>query len=75
MGNLYISILCNNIRGRQDIETIDIISNALPIASVSTKQLVNIRSGRRLSLNSFIIRLLKELIIPTLRLKKRLTNI
>ena len=52
----------------------DIIGDALFIALVSIKQLVNIRSGRKLSLNSFTVYLPKELIIPTLRLKKRLTN-
>ena len=52
----------------------DIASDALSIVLVSTKRLVDIRSGRRLSPSGFIVRLPKELIIPTLRLKKRLTN-
>ena len=52
----------------------DIISDALSIVLVSIKQLADIRSGYRLSPNSFIIYLSKEFIIPTLRLKKRLTN-
>jgi hypothetical protein len=50
------------------------VGNALSIALVSTKQLVDIRSGRRLSPSSSIVRLPKELIVLTLRLKKRLTN-
>ena len=74
MGDLYISILHNNICGRQDVDTMDIASNALSIASVSVKQLVNIRSRCRLSPSNFIVCLPKELIIPTLRLKKWLTN-
>ena len=52
----------------------DIASNALSIASVSTKQLVDIRSGYRLSPSGSIVRLPKELIVLALRLKKRLTN-
>jgi hypothetical protein len=50
------------------------VGNALSIALVSTKQLVDIRSGRGLSPGSSTVRLPKELIILTLRLKKRLTN-
>jgi len=53
---------------------VDITSDASSIASASTKQLVDIRSGRGLSPGGFIVRLLKKLIILTLRLKKRLTN-
>ena len=64
----------NNICRRQDADTIDIASDALSIALVSTKQLVDIRSGRRLSSSNFIIHLPKELIVPTLCPKKRLTN-
>ena len=52
----------------------DIVGDVLFIVLVNIKQLVDIRSGRGLSFNSFIIYLPKELIIPTLRLKKRLTN-
>jgi len=54
---------------------VDIASNALFIVSVSTKQLVDIRSGYRLSPSGSIVRLPKELIVLTLCLKKRLTNI
>jgi hypothetical protein len=50
------------------------VGDALSIASVSTKQLVDIRSGRRLSPSGSTVRLPKELIVLTLRLKKRLTN-
>ena len=67
-------MLRNNIRGRQNIETTDIAGDALSIVLVSTKQLVNIKSGPRLSPNSFIVCLFKKLIMLTLRLKKRLTN-
>ena len=67
-------MLRNNIRGQQNAKTADIAGNASPIASVSTKQLVDTRSGRRLSPGGSIVRLPKELIIPTLRLKKRLIN-
>ena len=67
-------MLHNNIYRRQNTETVDITGNALSIASVSTKQLVDIRSGRGLSLSGSIVRLPKELIIPTLRPKKWLTN-
>ena len=67
-------MLCNNICGRQDAETIDIVSDVLSIALVSTKQLVNTKNKYRLSPSSSIVYLPKELIIPTLRLKKRLTN-
>ena len=48
IGNLHTSVLRNNIRRRQNAETMDITGNALSIASVSTEQLVNIRSGRKL---------------------------
>ena len=58
-----------------DLETIDIMGDVLSITSVSIKQLVDIKSGRRLSPSSSIICLPEELIIPTLRLKKRLTNV
>ena len=74
IGDLYVSALRNNICGQQDIKTADIASNALSIALASTKQLVNIRSGHRLSPSSSIVRLPKELIILTLRPNKRLTN-
>ena len=67
-------MLYNNIYRRQNAKTADIISDILSIVLVSTKQLVNIRSGRGLSPSSFIVHLLKELIILTLRRKKRLTN-
>ena len=75
IGDLRASALHNNIRGQQNAETADIAGDTLSIALVSTKQLVDIRSGRGLSLSGFIVRLPKELIVPTLRLKKRLTNI
>jgi len=74
MGDLRVSMLCNNIRGRQDIKTADIASDILSIASASTKQLVDIRSRRGLSPSSSTVRLPKEFIVLTLRLKKRLTN-
>ena len=48
IGNFCTSALRNNIRGRQNIETTDIAGNALSIVSVSTEQLVDIRSGRGL---------------------------
>ena len=67
-------MLRNNIRRQQNIETADIVSDASSIALASTKQLVDTRSGHRLSLSGFIVRLPEELIILTLRLKKRLTN-
>ena len=67
-------MLYNNIRGRQDIETVDIASDVLFIASASTEQLVDTRSGCGLSPSGFTVRLPKELIILTLRLKKRLIN-
>jgi hypothetical protein len=53
---------------------VDIAGDALSIVLVSTEQLADIRSGRRLSLSSFIIRLPEELIVLTLRLKKQLIN-
>jgi len=53
---------------------VDITSNALSIVLASTKQLVDIRSGYRLSPGGSIVRLPKELIILTLRLNKQLTN-
>ena len=52
----------------------DITGDALSIILVSTKQLADIRSGCGLSPNSSTVCLPKELIIPTLRPKKRLTN-
>ena len=52
----------------------DITGDALSIALVSTEQLVNIKSGRGLSPSDSTVCLPKEFIIPTLRLKKRLTN-
>ena len=52
----------------------DIAGDTLSIALVNIKQLVDIKSGCRLSPSSFIVCLPKEFIIPTLRLKKRLTN-
>ena len=67
-------MLRNNIRRQQDADTTDIISDTLSIASVSAKQLVDIKSGRRLSPSGSIIRLFKELIVPTLCPKKWLTN-
>ena len=67
-------MLRNDIRGQQNVETADIAGDALSIASVSIKQLVDIRSGRGLSFSNSIVCLLKELIVPTLCLKKRLTN-
>jgi len=70
MGDLCVSTLYNNIHRRQDIKTADIASDTLSIVSASTKQLVDTRSGRRLSPSSFIVYLPKKLIIPTLRLKK-----
>jgi len=42
--------------------------------SASTKQLVNTRSGRRLSPGGSTVRLPKKFIILTLRLNKWLTN-
>ena len=74
IGDLRASALRNDIRGRRNAETADIAGDASSIASVSTEQLVDTRSGRGLSPGSSIVRLPKELIIPTLRLKKRLTN-
>ena len=74
MGDLRVSTLRNNIRGRQNVDTMDITSNASSIALVSAKQLVDIRSGRGLSPSSFTVRLFKKLIVLTLRPKKRLTN-
>jgi len=74
MGDLRVSALCNDIRGRQDIKTADITSDASSVVLASTKQLVNIRSGRGLSPSGFIIRLPKELIVLTLYLKKWLIN-
>ena len=59
---------------QQNAETTNIAGNALSITSVSIKQLIDIKSRYRLSPSSFIIHLFKEFIIPTLRLKKRLTN-
>ena len=53
----------------------DIVGNTLSIVLVSTEQLADIRSGHRLSPSSFTVYLPKKLIIPTLCLKKRLTNI
>jgi len=74
MGDLRVSALCNNICGRQDIETADITSDALSIALANIKQLVDIKSGRGLSPSSSTVCLPKELIVLTLRLKKQLTN-
>jgi len=74
MGDLRVSALCNNICGRQNTKTADIASDALSIVSANTKQLVDIRSGCGLSLSGFTVRLPEELIIPTLCLKKWLTN-
>ena len=68
-------MLHNNIYRRQNTETVDITGNALSIALVSTKQLVDIRSGHGLSPSGSIVRLPKELIVLTLCLKKRLTNV
>ena len=48
IGDLRASALRNDIRGRQNAETADIAGDALSIASVSTEQLVDIRSGRGL---------------------------
>ena len=67
-------MLCNNIHRRQNAKTVDIAGDILSIASVSTEQLVDIRSKRGLSPSGFTVHLLKKLIIPTLRPKKRLTN-
>ena len=53
----------------------DIVGDALSIALVSTEQLVNIKSGRRLSPSGSIVRLPKELIVLTLCPKKRLTDV
>ena len=53
----------------------DITGDALSITLVSTKQLINTKNGYMLSPNSSTVRLLKEFIILTLRLKKQLTNI
>jgi len=74
IGDLRVSALYNDIRGRQDVETMDIASDALSIALASTKQLVDIRNGRRLSLSGSTVRLPEELIVLTLRLNKQLTN-
>jgi len=74
MGDLRVSVLRNDICGRQDIETADIISDILSIASASTKQLVDTRSGCGLSPGGFTVRLPEKLIILTLRLNKWLTN-
>jgi len=67
-------MLCNNIYRQQDIEIIEIINNALFIALISTKKLVNIKSRHGLSPGGFTVRLLKKLIILTLYLKKGLIN-
>ena len=53
----------------------DITGDALFIILVSTKQLIDIKSRCGLSLSGFTVRLPEELIILTLCLKKRLTNI
>jgi hypothetical protein len=74
MGDLRVSALRNDIRGRQDADTADIASDASSIASVSAEQLVDTRSGRGLSPGGSTVRLPEELILPTLRPKKRLTN-
>ena len=74
IGDLHISTLYNNIRGRQNAETANIIGDTLFIVLVSTEQLIDIRSGHKLSPSNFIVRLPKELIVLTLCLKKRLTN-
>ena len=68
-------MLYNNIYGQQNTETTDIVGNTSSIASVSTKQLADIKSGYRLSPSNSTVCLFKELIVPTLYLKKRLTNI
>ena len=52
----------------------DITGDASSIVSVSTEQLVDIRSGRGLSPSGSIVCLPEEFIIPTLCLKKWLTN-
>ena len=67
-------MLHNDIRGQQNAETADIAGDALSIASVSTEQLVDTRSGHKLSPSGSTVCLPEELIIPTLRPKKRLTN-
>ena len=74
IGNLWVNVLRNNIYRRQDAETVNIASDILSIASVSTKQLADIRSGHRLSLSGSIVCLSKKLIVLTLRPKKQLTN-
>ena len=68
-------MLCNNIHRRQNAKTVDIAGDILSIALVSTKQLVDIRSGHKLSPSGFTVCLPKKLIILTLRPKKWLTNI
>jgi len=50
------------------------VGDTSSIALVSTKQLVNIRSGHRLSPSGSTVRLLEKFIVLTLRLKKWLTN-
>ena len=75
IGDFHINILRNNICGQQGINTINIINDTLSIASVSTKQLINIKSRCGLSPNNSIVYLPEEFIILTLCLKKRLTNI
>ena len=50
------------------------MGDALSIALISIKQLVNTRSGHRLSPSGFTVCLPEELIILTLSLKKWLTN-
>src|SRR6266705_1864366 len=74
IGDLRASALRNDICGRQNAETADIAGDASSIASVSTKHLVDTRSGRGLSPSGSTVRLPEEFIIPTLRPKKRLTN-
>ncbi len=68
------SVLRNNIHRRQNVKTVDIAGDALSITLVNTKQLVDIRNGRRLSLSGSTVRLPEEFIVPTLRPKKWLTN-
>ena len=69
-----MSVLYNDIHRRQNIKTVNIAGDVLSIALVSTEQLADIRSGYRLSPSNSTVYLLKELIIPTLHLKKQLTN-
>ena len=52
----------------------DITGNALSIVLVNTKQLINTKSGHRLSPNGFTVYLPEELIILALHPKKWLTN-